>query len=701
MKRTATLLGMAAVVLTYAVLGYERRWISDDGMIFVRIARQIGAGHGPVFNAFERVEANTSTLWTWILALAGKLRGGDLAPMAVVLGLGAAVAGVALAMDGTRRWHRLRGSDAILVPGSALVVVGIVPFWDYATSGLETGLTLCWLGLAWWLFATLVPGTPPRRQLASAIAFGLGPLVRPDLGIASIALMLAAYLIVRPPWRRTLALFCAAIALPFAYEIFRAGYYGVLVPLPALAKGASGSQWGLGLEYLLDFATPYLAWLPFAALGALLVVVAALRGLVGRDRIVAVTPIAIGLAMGLYVTRVGGDFMHGRMLLPATFACALPGMVVPLRRISAPAVAIVAGWAIVIAIRLGDNRRHTSAPLVEDERLGYVWLTHHSHPITSRAYREAIPGLEELFDKADRDGDRLFCDENTTRYPLDPHAPARIALVAGHLGMSGSLTPLDGITVDTLGLANPIGARIEVTRPDEHVGHQKVLPWSWILADLADPAHYGDTDQRPREIAAARHAMSCGELRELLDSVREPLTIGRFFANLVGSVRRTRLVVPSDPAEAELELCGTESLPSVTASSSHEADGWAKDFVVDGVIHGTFPHHRGYSSEIGAPQWLALDFPVPRIIATVTMYPRMEPGYDGAGFPSDLSIEAWDGRAWIVRATRTFPSPPTTRQTIALDVPVFTSKLRVVANRLREIPNEGPRFQLAEIEVGP
>jgi len=29
------------------------------------------AGHGPVFNAFERAEANTSALWPWLLALIG------------------------------------------------------------------------------------------------------------------------------------------------------------------------------------------------------------------------------------------------------------------------------------------------------------------------------------------------------------------------------------------------------------------------------------------------------------------------------------------------------------------------------------------------------------------------------------------------------------------------------------------------------
>ncbi|HEY0690758.1 MAG TPA: hypothetical protein VGD71_17160, partial [Kribbella sp.] len=62
------------LVLTIAVLtiayGYEvwqRRWLSDDGMIATRTIRQLLAGNGPVFNVGERAESNTSTLWTYLV----------------------------------------------------------------------------------------------------------------------------------------------------------------------------------------------------------------------------------------------------------------------------------------------------------------------------------------------------------------------------------------------------------------------------------------------------------------------------------------------------------------------------------------------------------------------------------------------------------------------------------------------------------
>ena len=46
---------------------WERRWIADDGLIVLRTVRNMLAGNGPVFNAGERVEANTSTLWTFLI----------------------------------------------------------------------------------------------------------------------------------------------------------------------------------------------------------------------------------------------------------------------------------------------------------------------------------------------------------------------------------------------------------------------------------------------------------------------------------------------------------------------------------------------------------------------------------------------------------------------------------------------------------
>ena len=57
-----------------ALFGYgawQRRWIADDGLIVLRTVRNLLAGNGPVFNEGERVEANTSTVWTYLVYSAG------------------------------------------------------------------------------------------------------------------------------------------------------------------------------------------------------------------------------------------------------------------------------------------------------------------------------------------------------------------------------------------------------------------------------------------------------------------------------------------------------------------------------------------------------------------------------------------------------------------------------------------------------
>jgi len=142
---TAVLLGLAVVV--DVVLMWQRRWMSDDGLIFLRTVRQILAGHGPVFNVGERVETNTSTLWTVVLIGLAVLPV-RLEYAAVGAGLVLSAAALGFALDGARR---LTGLGRVVVPAGGLVVLAMPPFWDFGTSGLETGLSFCWLGSTWWL----------------------------------------------------------------------------------------------------------------------------------------------------------------------------------------------------------------------------------------------------------------------------------------------------------------------------------------------------------------------------------------------------------------------------------------------------------------------------------------------------------------------------------------------------------------------
>ena len=77
--------------------GWARRWISDDGLIVLRTVRNILAGNGPVFNVGERVEANTSTLWQYLIAAFSWVPGLRLEDVAMWLALICTVVGVVAA----------------------------------------------------------------------------------------------------------------------------------------------------------------------------------------------------------------------------------------------------------------------------------------------------------------------------------------------------------------------------------------------------------------------------------------------------------------------------------------------------------------------------------------------------------------------------------------------------------------------------
>ncbi|MFE9390584.1 hypothetical protein [Streptomyces sp. NPDC006784] len=605
-------LAVLACGATVLVLGYRHRWTNDDALIYTRTVRQILAGNGPVFNVGERAETSTGTLWQWLLAAGSTVPGvDDPLRLAVALGLLCTVAGFLLALDGTRRMIRLHRPAGALLPVGVLVLLPLCATWDYATSGLESGLTFGYLGGCWWLLVRArsepdpeqggdreAPAprglrqalTAPGRPLpATAFVFGLGPLVRPDLVLVGTVFLVALWVVRRPRPRTALAWVGVAVALPGGYELFRAGYYGVLVPLPAIAKEASGSQWGYGWYYLRNTLDPYLLWVPLgflAAYGVLHLVRtrhgSRIRSGSSRDRsgsadasggdgsapgaprgadaALVVAPVVAGLLSALFVVKVGGDFMHGRMVLPALFLLLLPVLLLPFGRAAAMLTAAVAGWGLVCLVALRP-------PLgsLEDERI--VFDSHSvyqralgaHHPVSQYDHTAAPRDFTLVAQQAVREGGhtlvlRLPRDAGFPLVPLAPGVRAPVAGAEARLGLAGAVLPLDGRVVDILGLGNPLGAH---TEPVSHrkAGHEKPLNRAWVLADLTAPGAPVPRGVDPRRVRAARHALTCGPLPDLLDSTRAPLTPDRFWSNLRGSWSRTTLRIPPDPLVAERRLC--------------------------------------------------------------------------------------------------------------------------------------------------
>jgi arabinofuranosyltransferase len=142
---------------------------------------------------------------------------------------------------------------------------------------------------------------------------------------------------------------------------------------------------------------------------------------------------------------------------------------------------------------------------------------------------------------------------NTEKQPLLDVTPERTTLVSVAAGISGYRAGPDVLVHEFNSLGDPVGshmAPIEGSDP----GHRKQKGYPWIIAMTTRPGVTAGFDAD--RVEAARAALRCGDLRDLLTATEAPLTVGRFWSNVTGSIGRTRLSVPRDEFAAERSFCG-------------------------------------------------------------------------------------------------------------------------------------------------
>jgi arabinofuranosyltransferase len=564
-SRVMTLVALLGPIALLALLGWKRRWMAEDAFIYVRVVEHLVAGHGPVLNAGERVEAATSPLWVFILAAPRWAFHVPVEAVAVVGGLLLTLAGLASASLASLRLWRVDDGAWAVAPLGALVVLALPPMWDFATSGLETGLVFWWIGSSL-LALTLTAAQPcssQRRSVVAAFVFGLAPLVRPDLAVFGLVFLLVL-VTARPCKRHAFGLVAAALALPAAYQLFRMGYYGSLVPNAALAKEASSPRWHQGVLYLTDLATTY--WLVVPVVTALvLCLVLCIRHASGRGRrsivLVALAPVVAALVHGLYIVRVGGDFMHARLLLPAVFALAAPVMVIAVRSgLQRMALAVTVAWALVCVTSL--RVPYVVGPRgIVNERAFYVRSSWRPNPVKVDDYGQSVFYREGLLarDQADAGQPTLVVpvDGEPQMYALVPlarDAGVAAAFATDNVGIVGVVAGTRVHIVDIAGLGDAVASRIRLDRRGRP-GHEKHLDIAWVLARFMDPGASPPSWVSPLAVDAARRALHCGELRELQEATESKLTPRRFFSNIFRAVQLHRFRFDGDPRTSEQVLC--------------------------------------------------------------------------------------------------------------------------------------------------
>ncbi|HOB75054.1 MAG TPA: hypothetical protein PKG54_11050 [Phycisphaerae bacterium] len=349
---------VAALILLVVAFVLFRAWVADDAFITFRHVTNLLAGHGPVFNPGERVQAFSHPLWFLLLAAAGSVF--DVYGWAVALGLVLTVA-----LLGVQAWLLRNEPHGLLrFEFIALLLLSSKTFVEFQTSGLESSLVALLVGWLWAIVAARGLTGQATPLTASAWLCGLLVLTRPDLvflcGPVMVYVLAHALFRVRTSTQmahqsdsgdtrvlegtvqdRRRWLGAASALLPvLGWYGFATIYYGTPLPNTAYAKTTFDLSVAvpIGLRYVLD----YLRHEPIQALLIGAVSVGGMAfGLVGRlhgRRGAAVVGwLALGITCHLaYVVSIGGDFMRGRFIQPALVASV-----------------VLAGWMVVMLLPAG------------------------------------------------------------------------------------------------------------------------------------------------------------------------------------------------------------------------------------------------------------------------------------------------------------------------------------------------------------
>jgi len=451
--------GAILAVAAGALHASRLAWVCDDAFISFRYALNLTRGEGLVFNAGEQVEGFTNLLWTLLVALALELR---LDPERFAVAAGVAFHAGTIALLAFHAHGTRREGTRLALPAAALLAASLPDLAVYATSGLETSL---FTFLAFAAFVALSLGRGARAAGGAGALLALAALARPDgLLFAAAAAPFVAWRMT--PRIRSTAAFVGAFAVLWGpATIARVAYFGSFFPNTYYAKSASLAWWEQGFRY----ASLYFERYPLLALAlplALLSLLAPARDPEGAREAArgrgpiprALLAAAFAVTYVLYVTRVGGDFMFGRFLVPATPFLLVLLEAGPFARVRRACVqcALAAGAAALLLTApspVGADEGRTWG--IGDERAFYA-----THPVVGadagRARGEALR-------------------------PFFAGLPIRIAFLGGEARLVFYADPAFALECAT-GLTDSWIARQPLARRGR-VGHEKTPPPAYVLGE--------------------------------------------------------------------------------------------------------------------------------------------------------------------------------------------------------------------------
>ncbi|HEY8154255.1 MAG TPA: hypothetical protein VII72_09025 [Myxococcota bacterium] len=463
----------------------SRAWIADDAFITWRVIDNLVGGHGLRWNPDERVQVFTHPLWALLqvplYAVTGSLPFASFALAALCLVLAGMLA------------LRATGSDrAVFLLALVVPLAASRAFADHVVSGLESPLVvLCTAAFAAQALRPRARDAEPP-WLGLALAASLLATARPDALLLVLPCLAAFGARHGVRWRQL-----ALGALPLvAWELFSLVYYGFAFPNTKYAKLDTGIAAGAlarqGLSYAEDLVRRDAASAVILLLG--LGVAAARAGAPLRARragdrdgpeSLAFAALGLGVAAQIaFVVAVGGDFMSGRLFVPAVFLAAL--LVARALQHRVRAAAAVAAFALASALASSAARPSDPSAIwhgIADERHLFEGTT---SVLGRPGFRDGAPERHPWF----RDGASARVRARTSG--------ERVVIVRGAIGMLGYAAGPEVIVIDQFGLGDPLLARLPVATPWRwRIGHfQRAVPEGYLRA-----RETGDTREMQPDLA--------------------------------------------------------------------------------------------------------------------------------------------------------------------------------------------------------
>jgi arabinofuranosyltransferase len=352
------------------------------------------------------------------------------------------------------------------------------------------------------------------------------------------------------------------------------GFYGSLVTNTAIAKEGTSTNWARGWDYFRDFVDPYWLWVPgvLLVLGGYVPLIRVLRSRgEGRSLLVVTSFFVVGLLAATYVVAVGGDYIHGRLFLPALFAVCAPVAVVTATRRHLLAL-LIAPWVLAAAFVLRPPETKSGA-------FGAgTFFPRGAGDVTVDDFGWAAKGPYRRW----YNGPAYYVQARAfdpNYRPLDLPLKGDVAIPAVALlgiGVAGYALGPDVDVMDVYGLADPFTSHFistpSLTSAPRLPGHEKPMPSAWFAARVTRDRADATPDDFPNvgsalipatngrefreQVAWARAALRCPQIRGLMAAAESPLTPGRFLDDFVSSFGNTRMRIPPDPKEAYHRFCG-------------------------------------------------------------------------------------------------------------------------------------------------